>query len=60
MRKHWQAKKQLRAFLESKQTWHLHDSESILEYEKHIQNLEDMLMVFVPKKFLENQLIQIK
>lgn len=56
MRKHWQAKKQLREFRQGKNNWCLADVKTIQEHEKEINNLENMLLVFIPKNFLQHQL----
>lgn len=59
MRNHRKAKMALREFTHSKTTFDLHDVKVINGLEKHIDELEEMMMVFVPKNFLNNQLTQI-
>jgi hypothetical protein len=56
MRKHRKAKTALREFSHSKQTFDMHDVKVIIDLENYVSELEEMLMVFVPKNLVENLL----
>lgn len=56
MRKHRKAKVALREFTHSKNTFNIKDVKVIKQLEDDVEGLEDMLMVFVPKNFLSEQL----
>jgi hypothetical protein len=60
MRKHRKAKIALREFSHSKDTFNLGDVKVIKQLEDTVQVLEDMLMVFVPKNFLSEQLKELQ
>ena len=60
MRKHRKAKIALREFSNSKDTFNLGDVKVIKQLEDTVQVLEDMLMVFIPKNFLSEQLKELQ
>jgi hypothetical protein len=53
MRKHRKAKIALREFSHSKSTFDIHDVKVIIDLENYVSELEEMLMVFVPKNLVE-------
>jgi hypothetical protein len=60
MRKHRKAKIALSEFSNSKDTFNLGDVKAIKQLEETVQTLEDMLMVFIPKNFLSEQLKELQ
>lgn len=60
MRKHRKAKIALSEFSNSKDTFNLGDVKVIKQLERDVDELTDMLMVFVPKNFLSEQLKELQ
>lgn len=60
MRRHLKLKKALAEFrLKPTDFYSALDVKTIIKLDKDITEMEEMMMVFVPKKFLENQLTKI-
>lgn len=60
MRKHRKAKIALSEFSQSKNSFTLKDVKVIKQLERDVDELTDMLLVFVPKNFLSEQLKELQ
>ncbi len=56
MRRHRKAKLALNEFAKSKQVFTAADNDTIDAMDKDIINLEQLMMVFIPRNFIRNEL----
>lgn len=59
MRKHLKAKAALRKFTNGKKVFNINDVKILNQLDADIEELENHMMVFIPKNFLTNQLNEI-